>query len=496
MIGWIDAVQNRITMYRLLLYHLTILVVAALVLSAFGWLPFSPAALLFSALYLVAVCWAANTLFARVLHAPTNVESVFISAFILTLVMTPARTLTDVWMLTAVAVLAMASKYILVLNKRHMFNPVAIAILVLLLSGKGGASWWVGTWPMLPLVVLGGFLVVRKLRQTPAVVTMIGAALLTFVVSALTSGVDVVVGLRQVLMASPLFFFTTVMFTEPLTTPADRKRRLLYAALVGVLYSLPIQIGRLYATPELALVFGNLFSYITSPNVRRLLRLVEKNQTGPELYDFVFVAERPVSFRPGQYMEWTLPHARSDSRGVRRYFTVAASPTEEHLRIGVRFDPKPSSFKRRLQSLETGDTIVVSQVAGDFVLPKDPAQPCVLIAGGIGITPYRSMIQYLLDRKERRPITIFYAAKTEADFVYKEIFDRAQRELGIHVVYVPEEKSGRLSADVLQQHVPNFRENIFYLSGPRGLVVAFEKILRGLGIPRRHIKKDFFPGYV
>lgn len=482
----LDEIQNRVTMYRSMLYHLLGLVTLALVLAYFGWLPFSPLLLLFSALYLVAVCWVVNTLLARVFGAAKNVESAFISALILALVMTPARTLADVWTLTAVAVLAMGSKYVLALNKRHIFNPVAIAILLLLLSGKGAASWWVSSFSMLPLVAIGGLLVARKLRQLPAVATMASAALLTFVISAVMSGVDVVVGLRQVLMASPLLFFATVMFTEPLTTPADTRRRLAYAALVGVLF----------ATPELALVIGNIFSAVVSPNVRRVLRLVQKIQTGPELYDFVFAAERPVAFRPGQYMEWTLPHQHSDSRGVRRYFTVAASPTEGSIRIGVRFNPKPSSFKRRLLSLGMGDTIVASQVAGDFVLPKNSTQPCVLIAGGIGITPYRSMVQYLVDKKEKRPITIFYAAKTEADFVYKEIFDRAERELSVRTVYVAEDTMGRLSAEMIQKYVPNFKDCIFYLSGPRGLVVAFENILRGLGIPRRHIKTDFFPGYV
>lgn len=493
MLAWIDGFLNRTTMYRLVLYHLIVLVAVGVAAAAAGWLPFSPLALAGSVAVLVAVGWGTNWLLAKMLKVPVNVESPFISGLIVSLVMTPATTWSEVMVLAAVAAFAMASKYVLVIDKRHVCNPVAIALLALFVSGYGAASWWVSSSVMWPVVALGGWLVVRKLQQERMVAVMIAVALLTFVGSALASGVDVVAGIRQMLVASPLLFFATVMFVEPLTAPV--RRQLLYAVLVGVLYSLPIQVGRWFATPELALVAGNIMAAIASPNVRRVLRLVEKIQTGPELYDFVFAAERPVQFQPGQYMEWTLSHRRADSRGVRRYFTVAASPTEQHLRIGVRFNPKPSSFKRRLLALKEGDMIVASQVAGDFVLPENSSQPCVLIAGGIGVTPYRSMIQYLLDKQEKRPITIFYAAKTEAEFVYRDIFDRAQRELGIRTVYVPEDTAGRLSADVIQQHVPNISECVCYVSGPRGMVMAFEGMLQTIGVPRAQIKTDFFPGY-
>src|SRR5258708_34079548 len=108
-------------------------------------------------------------------------------------------------------------------------------------------------------------------------------------------------------------------------------------------------------------------------------------------------------------MEWTVGHAHSDTGGNRRYFTLASSPTEKEVHLGVRFYDPSSSFQRAVVELPAGSTIVAGQVAGEFTLPKDPQKKLVFIAGGIGITPFRSMVKYLLDRDEKRAITLFYS---------------------------------------------------------------------------------------
>lgn len=137
-------------------------------------------------------------------------------------------------------------------------------------------------------------------------------------------------------------------------------------------------------------------------------------------------------------------------------------------------------------------------------MPKDKNRKLVFIAGGIGVTPFRSMIQYLLDTKERRPITLLYSNKTMEDAAYRDVFDRAA-ELGIKTIYVvtdsqdiPEARfvrRGRIDAAMIQQAVPGFHECTFYLSGPHGLVSAFNSTLKKMGISGRNIKKDYFPGF-
>jgi ferredoxin-NADP reductase len=274
--------------------------------------------------------------------------------------------------------------------------------------------------------------------------------------------------------------------------------------LVGFFFTPQVHFGTFFITPELAILFGNVFSYFVSPKTRMVLKLKEKIKVAPDIYDFVFARVRHFAFAPGQYMEWTLGHNHPDGRGNRRYFTLASAPTEKTLRLGVKFYQKSSTFKKAMLSMNTGDEIVAAQLAGDFVLPENPRQKCVLIAGGVGITPFRSMIKYLLDTHQRRLITLFYANKTIADITYKDIFDRAQQELGIQIIYSVTDSNnlpsywkgttGRITPELIKNKVPDYRQCIFYISGPKGMVDSFKESLNQMKIPSSQIKTDFFSG--
>ena len=152
------------------------------------------------------------------------------------------------------------------------------------------------------------------------------------------------------------------------------------------------------------------------------------------MYDFIF-AKPHLKFEPGQYLEWTLGHERTDSRGNRRYFTIASSPTEPNLRLGVKFYDNPSSFKKKMLAMEPGDEIMAGQLAGDFILPRDPEKKLVFIAGGIGITPFRSMVKYLMDRGEKRLIALLYSNRTVSEIAYRDVFDEGARMIGLKTIY-------------------------------------------------------------
>src|SRR5450756_2610345 len=124
----IDAILDRISMYRLVLYYLLFVLAGADVLCYLKVLPYDPLLLALSVLFLTAVSWVTNQVFAKAFDAPTNVESVYISALILALVLSPIQSASDLPLLFWAAVLAMASKYVLTINKKHVFNPVAIAV--------------------------------------------------------------------------------------------------------------------------------------------------------------------------------------------------------------------------------------------------------------------------------------------------------------------------------------------------------------------------------
>jgi len=115
------------------------------------------------------------------------------------------------------------------------------------------------------------------------------------------------------------------------------------------------------------------------------------------------------------------------------------------------------------------------------------------------------MLKYLLDTKQSRPITLFYSNRTAEDIVYQDILDQASQELGVKVIYtltdkdVPPNWTGRtgfIDASVIKQEAPGYQNSLFYLSGPRSMVTAFEQTLASMGLPKNRIKTDFFPGYV
>ena len=156
-------------------------------------------------------------------------------------------------------------------------------------------------------------------------------------------------------------------------------------------------------------------------------------------------------------------------------------------------------------SLDKGTRLTASQLSGDFTLPKDSNKKLVFIAGGIGVTPFRSMIKYLLDKSEKRDIILFYAAVSSAEFAYKNIFETAGKKIGLKVVYVltdtkniPPEwkgKSGYLTEETIKQEVADFKQREFYLSGPIAMVNNYKKLLSKVGVSINNIITDYFPGF-
>ncbi len=507
---FIDNFLNTITMYRLVLYYLCILLAVGIVLSGLGVLPpYSAWALLASLSLLISVGLITNNTFAYIFKVPTNVESVYITALILALIITPpdiAHFVSAIPFITGVAVVAMASKFLVAISKKHIFNPTAFAVVVSALVINQSASWWIGNLPMMPLVVLGGMLIVRKLRRSGLVISFFVTALALTVLLGLSRGQSPTLMLSSALAYSPMLFFGFVMLTEPFTTPPTKRLQILYGVLVGFLYVPFLHWGNNYITPELALVAGNIFSYAVSPKGRLLLKLKEKHMLSRDSYEFVFTPDMQLAYRPGQYMEWTLGHAKSDSRGNRRYFTLASSPTEKDIRLGVKFYDNSSSFKKALHEMKEGGTIIASQLSGEFILPRDVDQKLVFIAGGIGITPFRSMVKYLLDKKEKRDITLLYSNTYVENIMYKDIFDTAHRELGIKTIYTLTEEDGmpkdwggargKITADMIKKEVPDYQDCLFYISGPHAMVTAFEDVLKAMGVLSSKIKVDFFPGFV
>lgn len=215
---------------------------------------------------------------------------------------------------------------------------------------------------------------------------------------------------------------------------------------------------------------------------------------------FWFKPEQPLNHTAGQYARWYLAHAKADERGERRWFTVSASPSEAPLiSITTKFNlQKSSSFKAALKQLQPGANLDVTGPLGDFVLPKDAAIPLVFVAGGIGVTPFRSIIKYLLDTKQKRSIELIYAANKIEEVAFRKLFEAYGLNVKIVLGEPPSDwqgQAGRLDGQRLLQMAPRQVNNLYYLSGPEPMVQALAEDLQKHGLPASQIVTDDFPGY-
>lgn len=214
---------------------------------------------------------------------------------------------------------------------------------------------------------------------------------------------------------------------------------------------------------------------------------------------FYFRPEKPVHYTAGQFIELTLKHPRPDKRGVKRWFTLSSSPTDELLSITTKFaGDKSSSFKRTLFKLQPGAQLTMSEPMGDFVLPKLIQTPLVFVAGGIGITPFHSILTWLTATKEQRPIKLLYGVRNEDEIVFQDTFAKA----GVPPTIVVSEPSpawggerGRLSAELILDLTKPSDDTLVYVSGPEPMVEALEKDLRKSGLRKDQFVGDFFPNY-
>lgn len=483
MIPFVDNYLNGTAMYRVMVHALGGLSVVAIALAAFGRMPASPLWMAASLLVIATVCRVSNLLFARLVGAAENHESSIITAFLLFLVLFPASSVRDLGFLAFASVAAMGSKYVIVRHNRHLLNPAAFGAFAVGLLGYG-AAWWVTTSMMLPFLAVAAYLVVKKTRRAELFFLYVATVVLArFAFPPST--------VWETLSAWPVVFFGAFMLTEPLTLPTDRGWQRVEAVVVGLLTVIPFQIGTIATSPELALILGNILSAFVSP--KRLLRLtlVNKTELAPGLWDFAFASDVPPRFEPGQYLEWTLPHEKPDARGNRRTFTLASAPTEPHVHLGARIPAEgASTFKRSLSALNPGDRLVGSNLLGDFTLPKETNVPLAWIAGGIGVTPFRSMAQDMVDRNVSRDVVMFYACRTDADFAYRDVLERAGT-FGLRLVCLTD----HLTAERVATDVPDFAARTWYLSGPPTMVDAYKKLLRSMGVAKQKIRTDYFPGY-
>jgi len=241
-------------------------------------------------------------------------------------------------------------------------------------------------------------------------------------------------------------------------------------------------------------VIGNVIGWWFGKRRAIKLRYVGKKQMNSTVYEFTFDTDK-LQFEPGQYIELSLIHPKSDLRGHRRIFSIVGSSGSEQLSIGTKIPTKPSSYKRALMNVKPGTTLYATRVAGDFVLPDDPNVPIVCIAGGIGVTPFVSFCM-ATDRK----IKLIYGVSSVQELSFVQQLRHSANDVTVVSrgrASLPETEwkfvEGTLDQTVLEKLIDTSTQPVVYISGPPAMVASTRRIVKALGI--KHIKVDEFVGY-
>jgi ferredoxin-NADP reductase len=510
------AVLGRVSMYRLALIALGSLTFVALALSLFQLVSPTPLELLATAAVLAAVCVAADAAAQAVLRLPWRVESSLITAAILVFVLRPTLDLAGLAGIALAGAVASLSKYVLAWRGRHIFNPAAVGATVLTLvgiaiPGLGASAWWVGT-PVLavPVIVLGFAVLLRteKVRVIAIFLLIaVAVAVLRTTVQYEEAGVAVetVDILWTVLWSSPFLFLGAFMLSEPLTMPPRRWQQFTIAAVVGVFAGWPVDVGAVTLGQERALLIGNLVAFVFAFSMRSAVKLTLETRTDltPTVQALTFRTHRRLAFLPGQYLELDVPHRHPDARGTRREFSIASAPEDLPL-VTVAFREVPgtkpqSSYKRALAKVAPGDTLAVTGVWGDFLLPKRSMAPVLMVAAGIGITPFASQLRHVRLAEQDRDIILVYVAPEAEELAFRDELEASGVPVVVFTRDEPQDmprnwfwaRGVRLDAEGLLQVVPDIGARHTYISGPAGLIADLAPALEHA----RSITTDAFSGY-
>jgi len=498
-----DTLIGRVTMYNLMVVVLGVIAVVALVESALGQIFYTPLEMILSLAVAVVVTAVASWIFALAFRTRAHLQSSTITGLLIFFVFIPTADPTGLLLMALTAVVAAASKFLLAVRGRHVLNPVAAAAVIMSVTALNPSGWWVATPVLLPVVVVGAFLVLYRTGRLAIGGTFVLLALVIVTARMVILGSSFGDALWLAVGSFPIVFLAGFMLSEPLTLPPRRWQQLLVAAVVAVLFSIPFSIGPVYSSPEIALAIGNFVAFFFGQRRGIRLRYVGSRELTPTSTAFDFEPAHPLRFLPGQYLELSLPHRGVDSRGTRRMFSITSAPDDsDRVSVGIKLSQPSSSFKKALVALSPGATVRSTWVGGDFLLPADASQPLLLAAGGIGITPFVSQLA-ARSAGGARPVDVVlvYSVSGADEVAYAEELAAAGIRVLVTAPSEPESLpagwvylgAGRVTADLLRGAVPDLDSRRAYVSGPPGFVDHVSAELRRAGAHRIHT--DAFAGY-
>lgn len=210
---------------------------------------------------------------------------------------------------------------------------------------------------------------------------------------------------------------------------------------------------------------------------------------------------KTVKFKAGQYFFITIPKLKyDDPRGNIRHFSIVNSPNQNKIISMATRLREESGFKKTLKDLPFGSEVEIGSTTGDFILPKSPDQELVFIAGGIGITPFMSMLKFITEEKLPFNVTLIYSNKDRSSTAFfKDLKELEKKNKNIKILFTMTQdpmfkgEKGRIDAKFIKRNIKNYQQKIFYVSGPKAFNQEIIKILKDLKI--KNIKSEEFWGY-
>ena len=243
----------------------------------------------------------------------------------------------------------------------------------------------------------------------------------------------------------------------------------------------------------------------------------KKGEKGEEAQD---IDKALLDYKAGQFAFFDIGGVYNDSKGPIRHFTISSSPTEDFIMLTTRIRDSP--YKQRLATLEEGTKVKVRGPQGEFILHEDDySKTLIFLSGGIGVTPFRSMIKYATDMQLPLKIILFDSNRNKENILFKKEFDEwSNINNNLKIIYTISEKNqqerkstsslpsietsnwegeyGRIDKKMILKYVDDktLKDSLFYICGPPPMIKAMKSLIQEeLEIPKERIKVEEFTGY-
>lgn len=212
---------------------------------------------------------------------------------------------------------------------------------------------------------------------------------------------------------------------------------------------------------------------------------------------------KELDFKPGQFFIITLIDPPfNDEKGAMRHFSIVNSPSEKGI-VAMTTRVRPSAFKKSLQEMPIGSEVEISDNGmGNFVLPEDFSKPIVMLAGGIGITPYMSMLKYIFKEGLPYQVTLIYSNRDQESTAFLNELKRMSKnnhnlKLILTMTQDPnwEGEKRRINAQLIKNYINNVSLPLYYIAGPPAMVETIKSSLKETGVSNSNIKSENFSGY-